>query len=325
MKWRVPPPAIEAASRVRSMDFLYVANNVIILFLLLGVGYGSSVTGILNQNTTCHLSKFVLYVTLPALIVASMQVPITPELVEGMRDLALAILVFYAVSLPIAWIVPGLLNSPPEEASIYRFVLVFSNIAFMGFPIIENLFGTEGLFYAAIFNIPFRVLIFSIGVLMITGAGSAGRRLTPGVLASPAILASFLGLALFLTGVRIPSPLIDLLDLLGGTTTTLAMVVVGSILASLPAREVVQNRKAYLVSLTRLLLIPAVLWLVLRTVTTDPLVIGVVVMLGAMPAAANCALLAGEYGANPELASSIVFISTLGSVLTIPFIATVLF
>lgn len=307
------------------MDFLYVANSVAILFLLIGVGYGSVLAGILNQDTTRRLGKFVLYVTLPALIVASMQIPITAELLEGMRDLALAILIFYAVSIPIAWVVPRIVKSPPGDASIYRFVLVFPNIAFMGFPIIENLFGAEALFYAAIFNLPFRVLIFSVGVLMITGSGSAGRRFDPRVLASPAILASFLGLALFLTGVRIPSPLIDLLDLLGGTTTTLAMVIVGSILASFPAREMVRDRKAYLVSLARLLLVPAALWLALRTFTTDPLVTGVVVMLGAMPAAANCALLAGEYGANPELASSAVFISTLGSVLTIPFIATVLF
>ncbi|HZD44140.1 MAG TPA: AEC family transporter, partial [Methanomicrobiales archaeon] len=129
---------------------------------------------------------------------------------------------------------------------------------------------------------------------------------------------------LFLGSITIPSPVLDFLDLLGSVTTPLAMIVIGIILAGFPLREMFLGWKVYLVSGIRLLIIPLLLWLVLDFVFPNSLVNSVVIILAAMPVATNCAILAGEYEANPYLASKVIFISTLGSVVTIPIIATLL-
>lgn len=303
------------------MDLFYIVNNVIILFILIAIGYVSVSVGILDDTTTFRLSRFLLNVTLPALIVASMQIPVTGELISGAEELLLASVFYYAIAFLIAWIAPALLRSLPSERGVFRFSIIFANVGFMGFPIVESLLGSEALFYVAIFNLPFNVLIFTLGVVLITGDQ---RGFDPRLLISPGIFASLLGLAFFLGSVRIPTPFIDVVDILGSMTTPLAMVIVGAILAGFPVRRMIENKRIFLVSGIRLLVIPFVLWAVLRLLLPTPLVVSVAIILAAMPAAANSVLFAGEYGADPGLASQIVFVSTLASVATIPLIATVL-
>jgi malate permease and related proteins len=303
------------------MDLFYVINNVVILVILIIIGYVSVTAGILDTTTTLRLSRFLLNVTLPALIIVSMQIPLTGALISGAEELLLASAFYYAIAFLIAWIAPALLRSRPSERGVLRFTIIFANVGFMGFPIIESLLGSEALFYAAIFNLPFNVLIFTVGVVLITGDQ---RGFDPRLLISPGIFASLLGLAFFIGSVRIPTPFIDVIDILGSMTTPLAMVIVGAILAGFPVREMIENTRVFLVSGIRLLVIPFILWAVLRLLLPHSLAISVALVLAAMPAAANSVLFSSEYSADPKLASQIVFVSTLASVATIPLIVTVL-
>jgi predicted permease len=99
------------------------------------------------------------------------------------------------------------------------------------------------------------------------------------------------------------------------------MVIVGSLLASYPARDMVRDRSVFVISAVRLVAIPIGVWFVLQALPVGDLVANVVVTLAAMPAAVNCVLFACEYGSHPNLASRLVFVSTLCSVLTIPLVA----
>ncbi len=89
------------------MEIAFVAGNVIVLFGLVMVGNSSIAIGILDDTAACQLRRFVLNVALPALIVASMQVPLTAEFVSGVRDLLIGLILFYAVAFSVAWIVRG--------------------------------------------------------------------------------------------------------------------------------------------------------------------------------------------------------------------------
>ncbi|MDP3488106.1 MAG: AEC family transporter, partial [Bacillota bacterium] len=108
------------------------------------------------------------------------------------------------------------------------------------------------------------------------------------------------------------------IKMIGSLTTPLSMIIVGALLSSINAREIFSNWRVYAISTARLIIIPVLVWLSLRLLTDNVLLVGVPTIIAAMPAAANTAILAQEYGASPRLASQVVFISTLLSVLTIP-------
>ncbi len=304
------------------MDFLLVADQIFILVLLIAAGYVAVSTRIVDPRTTRGLSGLLINITIPALIVASMQVPFTPERLAGAETLVLATGALYIFSFALAWAVSKAMRVPPAEEGVLQFAIVFGNVGFMGFPVALTLFGEEALFYVAIFNLFFNVLVFSVGIAMLTEG--RGKGFDPRLLANPGIAASVVGFALFLGSVEIPSPFIDSIELLGGVTTPLAMIIVGAMLATFPAREMVGNWRIWVASAVLLLAVPVAYYYLFSPVFPDPFINGIMITMAAMPAAANTVIFAEQYGADSRLASQIVFVSTIGSLVTIPLIATVL-
>ncbi|WP_300999300.1 AEC family transporter [Methanoculleus sp.] len=304
------------------MDFLLVADQIFILVLLIAAGYVAVATKIVDPRATRGLSGLLINITIPALIVASMQVPFTPERLAGAGTLIFATGVLYVFSFALARAVSKAMRVPPAEEGVLQFAIVFGNVGFMGFPVALTLFGEEALFYVAIFNLFFNVLVFSVGIAMLTEG--TGKGFDPRLLANPGIAASVVGLALFLGSVEIPPPFIDSIDLLGGVTTPLAMIIVGAMLATFPAREMVGNWRIWVASAVLLLVVPAAYCCLFAPVFADPFINGIMITMAAMPAAANTVIFAEQYGADSRLASQIVFVSTIGSLVTIPLIATML-
>jgi predicted permease len=303
-------------------DFLIVADQIFILVLLIAAGYVAVATKIVDPRATRGLSGLLVNITIPALIVASMQVPFTPERLIGAETLILATGALYVFSFALAWVVSKAMRVPAAEEGVLQFAIVFGNVGFMGFPVALTLFGEESLFYVAIFNLIFNVLVFSVGIAMLTEG--RGKGFDPKLLLNPGIAASIVGFALFLGSVEIPSPFIDSIELLGGVTTPLAMIIVGAMLATFPAREMVGNWRIWAASAILLLAVPAAYCYLLAPVFPDPYINGIMITMAAMPAAANTVIFAEQYGADSRLASQIVFVSTIGSLVTIPLIATVL-
>ena len=304
------------------MDFLVVADQIFILVLLIAAGYVAVSTKIVDPRATRGLSGLLVNITIPALIVASMQVPFTPERLVGAEILILATGMLYVFSFALAWAVSKAMRVPAAEEGVLQFAIVFGNVGFMGFPVALTLFGEESLFYVAIFNLVFNVLVFSVGIAMLTEG--RGKGFDPKLLVNPGIAASIVGLALFLGSVEIPSPFIDSIELLGGVTTPLAMIIVGAMLATFPAREMVGNWRIWAASAVLLLAVPAAYCHLLAPVFADPYINRLLLTIAAMPPAANTVIFAEQYGADSKLASQIVFVSTIGSLVTIPLIATVL-
>ncbi|MGB4579791.1 MAG: AEC family transporter [Methanoculleus sp.] len=303
-------------------DFLVAADQIFILVLLIAAGYAAVSTGIMDPRATRGLSGLLVNVTIPALIIASMQVPITAARLAGAEILFFATVMLFILSFAVAWATSRAMPMASSERGVFEFAIVFGNVGFMGFPVAQALFGDESLFYVAIFNLIFNLLVFSVGIAMLTRG--RGEGFDPGLLANPGIAASVAGFLLFLGSVEIPSPFIDAIGLLGGVTTPLAMIVIGAMIATFPVREMVRDWRIWAASAVLLLVIPVAYCCLFSAIFADPLVDGVMITMAAMPAAANTAIFAEQYGADARLASQLVFVSTIGSLVTIPLVTTVL-
>jgi len=192
----------------------------------------------------------------------------------------------------------------------------------MGYPVCETFFGPESLFYVTLIHIPFGLLVFTLGIFLLRP--DLAKKPDLKKICTPGLIASLIGLIFFFAGVTLPPPLSDSVSLLGSVTTPLAMIVIGALLATLPVISMFGDARIWVISLFRLGIIPVFTFFILTPIISDPLLLGVPVLLAAMPVAANTVLLAEEYGVNSELASKGVFLSTILSVVTIPFIALLL-
>ncbi len=303
------------------MEFGALFYQVLTLFLLILVGWGVRRIGLFTDEVTTGVSRFLINVALPALVIDSMQIPFDPALAREGGQLALAAGAFYVGAVLFALVFPYLIRARPDERAVFSFLVVFSNTGFMGYPVVRAIWGEKAVFLAAIYNLIFSLLLFTVGVLLLTGAKTGWRNISPRVLLSPGIVSVAVGLALFFLSVDLPEPIGGPIAMLGGLTTPLSMIVIGALLARLDPRTIFGNVRVYLYAAVRLLVLPLATLVLLRPFVADPLVLGVCVVLAAMPGATNAALFAEEYGVNPELASQSVFITTLFCIATIPWIA----
>lgn len=300
------------------MDLIAVIIAILSLFAMIAAGFFARRHGYLGEERLYQISHVLVNIALPALTISSMQVPNTGPAI-GMVESTLAVaFAYYLGAFLLAILICRFLPSAPGEKGVFQFMLVFPNVGFMGIPVSEVILGPDSLFYVILFNLPFNLLVFTMGVWLL----ARGRAERPDLrlLLTPGLLASFVGLGLFLAGYHIPFPVDTALDWIGKATTPLAMIVVGALLATLPVSRLAGDWRIGVVSALRLVVLPVLAFLLLSPFIADRLLLFTTVLLVAMPVAANTVLLSEEYGVDATLASQGVFLSTLLSCLTIPLI-----
>lgn len=298
------------------------------LFILMAVGFALGKLKILEEAAIKGLSALVIKAALPALILMSLQRPFSKELLaDSLQTLVVASL-FYIVLIALSFLAVRLMRTPPKQAGALIFALSFSNSGFVGFPVVISILGQDALFLAAIHNILFNLLAFSLGIAIVSGLAnnpaSTTFKFPARKLLNINVLAALAGFALFLTSTRIPQPLALPLNLLGSTTTPLAMLVVGTLLARASFKSVVGDWRLYAVSALRLLVWPLLAWAALKGAGIGGYLLPITVIVAGMPCASNTSLIAEVYGGDGETASSVIFLSTLFSVATIPVMALLL-
>lgn len=302
------------------MSFFDTLCEMLVILFAIVLGYAANRMGIMGGEMDRKVSKLLLSFTMPCMIVAAV---VTGEALPGIGEVLSVLkvaVVFYLTEGVFVLAVPRLLGGSPGQKGVWRYALAFPNVGFIGYPVAVALFGPEALFYAVVLALPFNLMSFALGPLLLTGA----KRFQLRQVFSPCVVASLLALALALSGLRPPALLGEMLDFVGGITVPLSLLLVGSLLAGLPAGQVFASPRLWVLSALRLLVMPVALWLVLRGMDLGYIVLGVAVTQMAMPAAVNGSMLCMEYGGDTRCMAQITFVSTLASIVTIPIIAALL-
>lgn len=298
------------------MNYSKVFSQIIILFLIMIVGFIAKRKNIMNNEVSRGLTELVLNVTFPFMIIASFNFEYSKEMMNtGMIILGIS---FAAHLLLIA--AGGILfrKYPQNLKGVLRFITVFSNCGFMGYPVINSIYGTVGVFYTAIYNIPFNIFMWTFGVMFFTG--EKNTKDIKKVLLNPGIIAVFIGLILFIFSIKLPYVIYSTLDLIGATTTPLSMMIIGSMLADSDLKTIFSGFTVYYAALLRLVITPAVVFAILYLAGARGMLLGIPVLISGMPAAANTAIMAEKFNADSMFASKCIFITTLLSAVTIPLI-----
>ena len=305
------------------MNISAISNQMIILFLLLVVGYAANKLGWMDAAFNKAFSGFIINVTTPALILHSVMEGEKVLTIWEILMLLAASLISYALVILLSMAIPKIMRMGRRDGDTYRLMIIFSNTAFMGFPVVAALMGNQALFYAAIYNMPFNFLMYTYGVHLVSGG--EGKGFDPKMLLSPPILAATLALILYLSPVKVPGLIVTALDYLAGITIPGAMLILGSTLALIPLRSVFIDWRIYVLSLLKLVLIPILIWAIVRMLPIPDMVGRMTVVMWSLPVATNCTMLSTQYGGDEAMSSKGVLITTLLSVVTIPILMRVLY
>lgn len=297
---------------------MLVFTQVLILFLIIGIGVITRRLKITTDAVNKGISELILGVTLPFLIIISFQMDFSSDLILNAGVVFVVSLFIHILAIFLGKFIFRVKQESKKK--VLKFSIVFSNSAFMGFPVMDSLFGNIGVFYASIFIILFNIFIWTYGVMLFSD--SSQKIQVKNVLINPGTVSVFIGLILFSFSIKLPQALHSTLSMVGNTTTPLAMIVVGSRLADAKISEVFTDIYIYFMAFIRLIFLPILVYFLLSLFPIDPIVMKVCVLSTAMPVAANTSIFAEKYAVDPGFASKCVFVSTMLSLLTIPLIHT---
>lgn len=298
-----------------------ILTQIFVLFALIVIGYIVRKLGLVTAAINREIGALVLNIALPAFIISSMDFPFS---LEVLKDSALLVVISFAVygaSIAISKVYTRLTRAKGPGRPVLEYVITFSNSGYMGYPVVYEIFGEKGVFYAAIYNMAFNILVWSYGVHLLRGKGTEVKMDLASRLRkifNPGLVALIIGYTLFLTGTDLPEGIKKVLQMVGSTTTPLSMMFIGFILTEVPLKEALKSSHVWAVSALRLVLIPALAYLVLTALGVSGLTLMIPVLIAAMPAAANTAIFASQLGGDYHTGSLLIFASTLLSVITIP-------
>ncbi|MEG1255436.1 AEC family transporter [Clostridium sp.] len=292
-------------------------NQVLILSLMMLVGIYARKKNYIDDRVEKGLSTLVINITLPLLIVNSFIL----EFDKAIMGNAIKILLYSLIIHIVLFIATKYIyyKADDRKQPMLRFTTAFSNCAFMGYPILSSVFGDIGVFYGSIFTMMFTVFVWTLGVSLFTGKISI-KEAFKSIMKNPSIWAVIIGGLIFITQIKLPYAVDLTIKNLGGLTTPLAMMIIGSMLYGSNVKEMLGDFSLYYVSLMTLIITPLILFFVMKLFNLDPMLTAICTLLVAMPGAVVGPVIAAESGGDGKYGSQCIFITTLLSIITIPMI-----
>ncbi len=302
------------------MDIAHIVTQMLMIFGIVFVGFISSRRGLWSGDIDRKLSIFILNVSMPALILASVM---GKDIVFERHELiALGVVsvVCYVLLVGLAYLIPRIWRVNRSREGLLKFMLAFGNVSFIGYPVCDAVFGPKAVFCASVLNIPFNLLIFTIGVSFING-GKLGAAFSPHQVLSAPVISSLVAVVIAILGLRVPEQVGTWFHLLGDMTIPSSLLIIGSSLSHIPLRDMLGNRFVYTVTALRLLVLPLIVGAVLALLGFDPFVCDVAVVLCSMPVATNGIMFCLQYGQDERVMTQGLFFTTFFSLITIPIVA----
>lgn len=290
-----------------------------IIFLIMIAGFILTKLKIFTNAGRKCLTNLLIDFILPCNIIYSFMIDMTAEI---WKATLMILLIALGIQI-ICWLMGKVIYNfaPESQKKVLQYATMCSNAGFMGNPIVEGIYGSQGLLYASVYLIPLRVFMWSAGLSCFTK--SSVKETLKKLAVHPCIIAVWIGFAVMFMPFELPGFLTKSIVYVSNCNLAVSMLVIGAILAGADLKTMVSGMSCYF-SVIRLFVIPIITLIVCRLLYLDALTIGVCVILAGMPAGSTTAILAEKYGGDAEYASKCVVLSTVLSLVTIPLLCLIM-
>jgi len=304
-----------------------VISQIFILAVVVLIGVIAAKFRVLTNESKDVISKVIFNISLPLMLFTNFfRLEATPRLIaNSFAVLAISGFVIFFLLL-IGWLSTRIFRLPDSEAAVFKAHSMFGNTIFLGFPLIRALYGDEGLLYASMFQLVSTIIMWTVGVIVLSHRTGKTWRNSLLKVVNPNTIATILGLIFFMLSIKLPKIVITPMAELGSANTWLSMLYIGAMLAFSNVGGLLKKKSLYLISFNRLILAPAIIISVFYLVGSiaglvpDKLVASVIILEASMPCMATVVIMAKELGADDRLAVGNVFVSTIISIFTLPLI-----
>lgn len=308
--------------------FEVILENITLLSAMMAVGFICVKSGYISGEVKNALSKIIVRVTLPLLIVNALtNIELTPARAKNAALVAVLALAVVAVMYAVGALTARLWRLELPAAVIHRCMMAFGNVAFLGYPLIRAIFGDEGFFYAAVYEFVNDIFVWTFVVCKLNSIGADGKiplktQIKNAV--NPCTIAFFVSFALMLLKIRPTGLALGLTEGIGSMTTPLSMIFIGGTLAEVRLGGLRRLGSFSAVVLIKMLAAPILLALLTRALPLSEAARGAFILQVGMPSQTILSVLTLEYGGDSVYTSEGILITTLAALITLPAVYYVL-
>ena len=293
-----------------------VLNQVLMMFSLMLVGYILYTKKLLDESGTSQLSSILLQLCTPAIIINSFNITFSFDLLSELGLSFALSMISILIGLIIARIIYG------KTHRIEQFAITFSNVAFFGIPLVSGLLGNEYVTYLSTFILAFNLLIWTVGLFLVTGDKSVLS--LSKFFKTPAFIGMALGFILFISPIKMSGFIQQSVASISAMNTPIAMLLLGTYLAKSKLDDIFKNKHVYTIAFLRLILIPMIVFGLLSLLPNLQAEIRLVILIAtSAPTATTLAIFSQKYGDDYTYGAQIISFTNIMCLITIPIIITV--
>lgn len=291
------------------------------LIFLIAIGIILNKTRVITDKSRGSISDLLINLMLPASVLGAFLSTerFTPELMQNCIAIFLISIVTHALTVLFGGRIFRCCGK--EKEAIMHYGMIVPNTAFIGIPVAGALFGDTGLLYTSVYFIPSEICMWTFALALFKK--NENINIFKAIMTTPAADAVFLGLIILISGISLPRFITNGILSLGSCTTPVSMLVIGAILADADYKKII-SAPIFSFTIVRLVVFPLIIFVFMKLMSVDDTVLGIGLVMAAMPAAAATSILADKYNADAEFATNIVVMSTIFSIVTIPLITLLL-
>lgn len=300
------------------MEFSAITESVFSLFIIILVGVYGSKKKIITPEVNKGLTDILIKLALPFMIVSSFMFTYDDTIKSNVLNTFFYSIIAYALMAVLSYII--LIPVKKDKKTVLHFANVFVNTGYVGFPVLNSVFGYEGVIYGSIFNVFFVILVWTYGIMLYKGKLEKGylKKEIISLLFNPSIIAVIIGIILMVFDIEIKGALLTSIKSIGNITGPLSMFIIGVILSNVKIKQHLKDWTVYYGIAIKLIIIPIIIYLLSLMLGDSTKAVYSVIIMTAMPASAMTSILAESYDKEKEFAAIIVSATTLMSLITVP-------
>ena len=290
-----------------------VANNVAVLIIFAIIGWLLCKGGILNEQNAKTLSVLEVWLFLPCKMFKSFSSNFTAEYISEKYSLVIVSVILLAVIAFLTWLLVPKFVKDKKEQSICRYSLMMGNYGYVGYALAESVYGATALLDMMIFAIPVSLFVYTEGYRMLTG----GEKISLKRIINPVLMAIIPGIIFGLAKINVPDVFMNVINSASACMSPVSMILAGMLVSSFSLKELVSDVRVYIISVLRLVIIPASICFILSSFCSDAVVISALLVYS-MPCGMNTVIFCNIAGNDSKLGVALPFVSTVLALLTIP-------
>ncbi len=302
------------------MGFYTVVQQVGVLAVIMFVGFFTAKIGYIDIKFKDAISKLIVNLLLPCLIISSISSKeLTKELIGELGMVAVMSAFCIAVLYMLGLVMVKIFKIPDFTRPVHIFLSCLGNVIFIGRPIVVAMFGEDAFIYVIVFWLLNDLFLWTVGVFMLN-KGEKNNVSPLKKLLNPNTISFAIAILMLILGIKLPPIIEPAVTGMGSLTTNLSMIFIGMALATVDVKNILKKWWVFLIVPVKLIIMPIVFFMIFRALGINYIISGAIVLEAAMPAMTVLSILAYEKKSDYEYATVGMFVTTILSLATLPFV-----